>query len=70
MGRRGFPSNRISCFNCGGPHIRRYCSQLKQGIMNMKVGAAQHRRRGRSPTKKITFVACVIVSKVTVVVLQ
>ena len=52
MSRRGFPSNRISCFNCGGPHIRRYCPQLKQGIM--KAGAAQH-RRSRSPTKKVLF---------------
>ena len=51
MGRRGFPSNRISCFNCGGPHLRRYCPQIKQGIT--KPGAAQH-RRGRSDTKKVT----------------
>ena len=29
MGRRGFPSNRVSCFNCQGPHIRRYCPQLR-----------------------------------------
>ena len=41
MGRRGFPSNRISCFNCGGPHLRRYCPQLKHGIM--KADAAQTR---------------------------
>ena len=52
MGRRVFPSNRISCFNCGGPHLRRFYPQLKQGIM--KAGAAQH-RRGKSPTKKVTF---------------
>ena len=52
MDRRGWPGNRIIYFNCGGPHIRRYCPQLKQGTM--KAGAAQH-RRVRSPTKKVTF---------------
>ena len=52
MGRQGFPSNRIRCFNCGGPHIRMHCPQLKQGTM--KAGAAQL-RRSRSPTTKVTF---------------
>ena len=52
MGRRGFPSNMLNCFNCGGPHLRRYCPQLKQGIM--KACATQH-RKGRSATMKVTF---------------
>ena len=52
LGSRGFPSKKVSCFNCGDPHIRRYCPQIKQGIM--KAGAAQH-RRSRSLTKKVTF---------------
>ena len=52
MGRRGLHSKRISCFNCGGPHLRRIWTQLEQGIM--MAGAAQT-RQGRSPTRKATF---------------
>ena len=52
VGRRGFPSNRICCFNCRGPHIRRYCPQLTQALT--RAGAAQH-RRSRSHRKKLTF---------------
>ena len=35
-----------------GPHVRRFCLQLKQGIM--KAGAADY-RRSRSPPKNVTF---------------
>ena len=50
QGNQGYP--RVRCFNCGGPHVRRFCPQLKQGIM--KAGAADY-RRSRSPTRKVTF---------------
>ena len=50
QGNQGYP--RVRCFNCGGPHVRRFCPQLKQGIM--KAGAVDY-RRSRSPTRKVTF---------------
>ena len=50
QGTQGYP--RVRCFNCGGPHVRRFCPQLKQGIV--KAGAVDYRRR-RSPTRKVTF---------------
>ena len=50
QGNQGYP--RVRCFNCNGPHVRRFCPQLKQGIM--KAGAADY-RRSRSPTRKVTF---------------
>ena len=43
---------RVRCFNCNGPHVRRFCPQLKQGIM--KAGAADY-RRSRSPPRKVIF---------------
>ena len=50
QGNQGYP--RVRCFNCGGPHVRRFCPQLKQGIM--KAGTVDY-RRSRSPTRKVTF---------------
>ena len=50
QGNQGYP--RVRCYNCGGPHVRRFCPQLKQGIM--KAGAVDY-RRSRSPTRKVTF---------------
>ena len=51
-GNQGYPRPRVRCYNCGGPHVRRFCPQLKQGIM--KAGAVDY-RRSRSPTRKVTF---------------
>ena len=39
QGNKGCPG--VRCFNCNGPHARRFCPQLKQGIM--KTGAADYR---------------------------
>ena len=50
QGYQGYP--RVKCFNCGGPHVRRFCPQLKQGIM--KAGAVDY-RRSRSPPRRVTF---------------
>ena len=50
QGNQGYP--RVRCYSCGGPHVRRFCPQLKQGIM--KAGAVDY-RRSRSPTRKVTF---------------
>ena len=50
QGNQGYP--RVRCYNCGGPHVRRFCPQLKQGIM--KAGAVDY-SRSRSPTRKVTF---------------
>ena len=50
QGNQGYP--RVRCFNCNGPHVRRFCPKLKQGIM--KAGAADY-RRSRSPQRKVTF---------------
>ena len=50
QGNQGYP--RVKCFNCNGPNVRRFCPQLKQGIM--KAGAADY-RRSRSPPRKVTF---------------
>ena len=50
QGNQGYP--RVKCFNCGGPHVRRFCPQLKQGIM--KAGAVDY-RRSRSPPRRVTF---------------
>ena len=50
QGNQGYP--RVKCFDCGGPHVRRFCPQLKQGIM--KAGAVDY-RRSRSPPRKVTF---------------
>ena len=36
QGNQGYP--RVKCFNCRGPHVRRFRPQLKQGIM--KAGAS------------------------------
>ena len=52
QGNKGYPRPRVRCYNCGGPHVRRFCPQLKQGIM--KAGAVDY-RRSRSPTRKVTF---------------
>ena len=52
QGNQGYPRPRVRCYNCGGPHVRRVCPQLKQGIM--KAGAVDN-RRSRSPTRKVTF---------------
>ena len=52
QGNQGYPRPRVRCYNCGGPHLRRFCPQLKQGIM--KAGAVDY-RRSRSPTRKVTF---------------
>ena len=49
QGNQGYP--RVKCFNCGGPHVRRFCPQLKQGIM--KAGAVDY--RSRSPPRRVTF---------------
>ena len=51
QGNQGYPRPRVRCYNCGGPHVRRFCPQLKQGIM--KAGAVDY--RSRSPTRKVTF---------------
>ena len=50
QGNRGYP--RVKCFNCNGPHVRRFCPQLKQGII--KAGAADY-RKSRSPPRRVTF---------------
>ena len=50
QGNKGYPG--VRCFNCNGPHVRRFCPQLKQGIM--KAAAADY-RRSRSPPRKVTF---------------
>ena len=50
QGYKGYPGVRF--FNCNGPHVRRFCPQLKQGIM--KAGAVDY-RRSRSPPRKVTF---------------
>ena len=50
QGNQGYP--RVRCYNCGGPHVRRFCPQFKQEIM--KAGAVDY-RRSRSPTRKVTF---------------
>ena len=50
QGNQGYP--RVKCFNCGGPHVRWFCPQLKQGIM--KAGAVDY-RRSRSPPRRVTF---------------
>ena len=42
QGNQGYPRPRVRCYNCGGPHVRRFCPQLKQGIM--KAGAVDYRR--------------------------
>ena len=52
QGNQGYPRPRVRCYNCGGPHVRRFCPQLKQGIM--KAEAVDY-RRSRSPTRKVTF---------------
>ena len=52
QGNQGYPRPRVRCYNCVGPHVRRFCPQLKQGIM--KAGAVDY-RRSRSPTRKVTF---------------
>ena len=52
QGNQGYPRPRVRCYNCGGPHVRRFCPQLKQGIM--KAGAVDY-GRSRSPTRKVTF---------------
>ena len=52
QGNQGYPRPRVRCYNCRGPHVRRFCPQLKQGIM--KAGAVDY-RRSRSPTRKVTF---------------
>ena len=49
QGNQGY--QRVRCFNCGGPHVRRFCPQLKQGIM--KAGAEDYRKR--SPISKVSF---------------
>ena len=50
QGNQGYP--RVKCFNCGGPHVRRFCPQLKQGIT--KAGAVDY-KRSRSPPRRVTF---------------
>ena len=50
--RSGLPNANVRCFNCNGPHLKRYCPQLKSGIM--KAGAADYRRR--SPPRKVIFI--------------
>ena len=50
QGNKGNPG--VRCFNCNGPHVRRFCPQLKRGIM--KAGAVDY-RRSRSPPRKVTF---------------
>ena len=50
QGNQGYP--RVKCFNCGGPQVRRFCQQLKQGIM--KAGAVDY-RRSRSLPRRVTF---------------
>ena len=50
QGNQGYP--RVKCFNCNGPHVRRFYPQLKQGIM--KAGAVDY-RRSRSPPRRVTF---------------
>ena len=50
QGNQGYP--RVRCFNCNGPHVRRFFPQLKQGIM--KAGAADY-WRSRSPIRKVTL---------------
>ena len=50
QGNKGYPG--VRCFNCNGPHVRRFCPQFKQGIM--KAGVADY-RRSRSPPRKVTF---------------
>ena len=52
QGNQGYSRPRVRCYNCGGPHVRRICPQLKQEIM--KAGAVDY-RRSRSPTRKVTF---------------
>ena len=39
QGNKGYPE--VRCFNCNGPRVRRFCPQLKPGIM--KAGAADYR---------------------------
>ena len=50
QGNKGYLG--VRCFNCNGPHVRRFCPQLKQEIM--KAGAVDY-RRSRSPPRKVTF---------------
>ena len=50
QGNKCYPG--VRCFNCNGPDVRRFCPQLKPGIM--KAGAADY-RRSRSPPRKVTF---------------
>ena len=50
QGNKGYPG--VRCFHCNGPHVKRFCPQLKPGIM--KAGAAEY-RRSRSPPRKVTF---------------
>ena len=50
QGNKGYPG--VRCFNCNGPRVRRFCPQLKPGIM--KPGAVDY-RRSRSPPRKVTF---------------
>ena len=47
---KGYPE--VRCLNCNGPHVRRFCPQLKPGIM--KAGAADY-MRSRSPPRKVNF---------------
>ena len=48
QGNQGYP--RVKCLNCNGPHVRRFCPQLNQGIM--KAGAADNRRSKSPPSLK------------------
>ena len=50
QGNKGYTGAR--CFNCNRPHVRRFCPQLKPGIM--KAEAADY-RRSRTPPRKVTF---------------
>ena len=50
QGNKGYPG--VRCFNCNGPHVKRFCPQLKPGIL--KAGAADY-RRSRSPPGKVSF---------------
>ena len=43
QGNQGYP--RVKCFNCGGPHVRRFCPQLTQGIMKI-TGEVDHLQEG------------------------
>ena len=52
QGDKVFSGSGVRCYHCIGPHLKRFCPQLKPGIIN--AGAADY-RRSRSPPGEVTF---------------